>query len=207
MTPAEEALRRPQRGRQSGPRKPQVPGVERGFNYLELIGNQGGVTALHFAARQGYREAAQVLVDAGADVNQLSGDQTSPLLVAAINGHFDLAKFLLDNGADPRLAAENGATPLFAVLNCEWAPKANYPQPRAQQQQQTTYLEMMTALLDKGADPNARLRKKVWYSGYNSDLSGVDESGATPFWRAAYASDVERCGCCSRTAPTRTSRR
>ena len=49
----------------------------------------------------------------------------------------------------------------------------------------------MTALLDKGADPNARLKKKVWYSGYNFDLSGVDEIGATPFWRAAYASDVD----------------
>ncbi|NIR60593.1 MAG: ankyrin repeat domain-containing protein, partial [Gammaproteobacteria bacterium] len=32
--------------------------------------------------------------------------------------------------------------------------------------------------------------KKIWYSGYNFDLSGVDESGATPFWRAAYGSDV-----------------
>jgi ankyrin repeat protein len=49
----------------------------------------------------------------------------------------------------------------------------------------------MTVLLDKGADPNARLKKKVWYSGYSFDLSGVDEIGATPFWRAAYASDVE----------------
>ena len=49
----------------------------------------------------------------------------------------------------------------------------------------------MKALLDKGADPNARLNKKVWYSGYNFDLSGVDETGATPFWRAAYASDVD----------------
>ena len=49
----------------------------------------------------------------------------------------------------------------------------------------------MKALLDKGADPNARLNKKVWYSGYSFDLSGVDEIGATPFWRAAYASDVE----------------
>jgi len=38
---------------------------------------------------------------------------------------------------------------------------------------------------------NARLKKKVWYSGYNFDLSGVDEIGATPFWRAAYASDVD----------------
>ena len=30
----------------------------------------------------------------------------------------------------------------------------------------------------------------MWYSGYSFDLSGVDEIGATPFWRAAYASDV-----------------
>jgi ankyrin repeat protein len=57
--------------------------------------------------------------------------------------------------------------------------------------QKTTYLELMKALLDKGADPNVRLNKKVWYSGYSFDLSGVDEIGATPFWRAAYASDVD----------------
>ena len=31
----------------------------------------------------------------------------------------------------------------------------------------------------------------MWYSGYSFDLSGVDEIGATPFWRAAYASDVD----------------
>jgi ankyrin repeat protein len=31
----------------------------------------------------------------------------------------------------------------------------------------------------------------VWFSSYNFDQSSVDEAGATPFWRAAYASDVE----------------
>ena len=70
-------------------------------------------------------------------------------------------------------------TPLYGVLNVEWAPKALYPQPRAHMQQKTGYLELMKQLLDKGADPNARLKMKVWYSGYSFDLSGVDEIGAS----------------------------
>jgi ankyrin repeat protein len=176
----------------AAPKRPQVPGLDRGYNYTELIGYQGGMTALMFAAREGHQAAASALIRGGANVNQArAGDQTTPLLMATINGHFDLAKDFLDHGADPRLAAENGVAPLYAVLNCVWAPKSNYPQPRAYLQQRIGYLDLMSALLDQGADPDVRLKKKVWYSGYNSDLSGVDESGATPFWRAAYASDVD----------------
>lgn len=168
------------------------PGVDRQFRFNELVGYQGGMTPLLMAARQGHMEAVKLLLDAGAPINQVSaGDKTSPLLIAIINGHFDLAKYLLDRGADPNLAAENGAAPLYATLNVQWAPKALYPQPRAYQQQKLTHLELMKELLDKGADPNARLRKKVWYSGYNFDLSGVDEIGATPFWRAAYGADID----------------
>jgi ankyrin repeat protein len=168
-----------------------VPGVTRGFRYNELIGSQGGLAALHFAARQGSVASARALIAAGADVNQPSpGDKTTPLLIAIINGHFDLALYLLEKGASPSARSEAGATPLYATVNVQWAPIAAYPQPRAYLQQEHSYLDVMKALLEKGADPNARVSRKVWYSSYNFDQSSVDEIGATPFWRAAYASDV-----------------
>jgi ankyrin repeat protein len=110
--------------------------------------------------------------------------------MSIINGHFDLAMHLIERGADANAPAFNGVAPLFAVLNLQWAPKSLYPSPKAYQQQTTTYLELMQALLAKGADPNARVGRKVWYQAYNSDYAGFDEAGATPFFRAAYASDV-----------------
>jgi len=173
-------------------RPPQVPGVDRQFQLNELVAGQGGFTPLLFAVRDGFVESTTTLLDAGADINQVAAsDKNSPLLTALINGHFDLAKMLVDRGADVNWVADNGVGPLYAVLNVQWAPKALYPQPQAYRQQKLTYLDMLKVLLDKGANVNARLSKKVWYSGYSFDLSGVDEIGATPFWRAAYASDVD----------------
>ena len=183
---------RPAPAPRATPAAATTAGVTRPFTYNELIGKQGGLTALHFAARQGGLQTVKTLADAGADVNQVSpADATSPLLIATINGHFDTAKLLLDLGANPNLASDAGMSPLYAVLNVEWAPKMFYPQPRAYLQQNTSYLDLTRALLDKGADPNQRLKKKIWYTQYNFDLLRIDESGATPFWRAAYASDIE----------------
>jgi uncharacterized protein len=168
-----------------------VAGVNRPYTFEELIGKQGGLTALHFAARQGAMRTVQTLVDVGANVNAVSpADNTSALLIATINGQFDVARYLLDHGAQPNVASDAGMTPLFATLNVEWAPKMFYPQPRAYLQQQTSYLDLMTALLDRGADPNARVNRKIWYTQYNFDLLRVEESGASAFWRAAYASDI-----------------
>lgn len=163
----------------------------RPLSYDDWVGKQGGMTALHYAARDGRIDAVKLLLQAGADVNQLTlGDHSSPLLVAIINGHYDLAMFLLARGANPKLASEDGAAPLFATINCEWALRTWYPQPTAYQQQQTSYLELMEALLKAGAEPNARLKTHIWYAAYNAGRMGVDFSGATAFWRAAYATDV-----------------
>ena len=191
LTAPAEQEGRPQAAAGGGGSRVDVAGVTRGYRYNELIGSQGGLTALHFAARQGSANAVRALVGGGVDVNQVSpGDRATPLLVAIINGHFDLAAYLIEHGADPNLASDAGVSPVYATLNVQWAPVAAYPQPRAHLQQARTYLDLLALLLDRGADPNARVRRKVWYSGYNFDQSGVDEAGAAAFWRASYASDV-----------------
>ena len=168
-----------------------VPGVTRPFNYNELIGKHGGLSALHFAARQGAISTAEALIAAGADVNQrCAGDKTTPIIVAAVNGHFDLVSFLLDKGADPNLVSEAGMFPLYGVINTQWQPRSFYPQPRAYLQQKIGYLDLMKKLLDKGADPNARIYRKPWFTEYNFELLRTDDSGATAFWRAAYGADI-----------------
>lgn len=164
-----------------------------GITSLEqLIGRYGGLTALLLAARDGNTESAIALLDAGAQLNQGSdGDDTTPLLMATINGHFDLAMEFLRRGADVRLASAAGNTPLYAVLNTQWIPKSRHPQPADYMQQRTTHLELMEALLRAGADPNVRLKYKLWFTEYSREFLGIDWAGATPFLRAAHALDVD----------------
>jgi ankyrin repeat protein len=160
------------------------------------IQSMGGFTPLLHAVRQGHVEATVALLDGGAAIDQASGsDGTSPLLMATINGQFDLAKLLVDRGADPNVASNlNGVTPLWAAVNSEWQPRTRFPQPQQRSLQQVGYLDLMRALLEAGADPDARLTRHPWYMVYtgcgNRNCGLVDTNGSTAFWRAAYATDV-----------------
>ena len=166
---------------------------KRPFSYDQLVNKQGGNTALHYAAREGHQEIVELLLEGGGvDIDHVSGgDGTSALLIATINGHFTLAMWLLDQGADPNLQSAPGATPLYVAVHLQWVPKSFYPQPTAIKQDQTTYLELMQALLEAGADPDVRLERHLWYTSFNHNDLGVDTWGATPFWRAAYGTDVD----------------
>lgn len=145
---------------------------------------------LHYASRQGHQEAVQALLDGGARVNDLTGDKTTPLMLAIINGHFDLAMYLLERGGDPKIANVAGGTPLYRVVDLQWAPKSFYPQPDIRQQR-VSYLDLMKALMARGAEPNVRLNRQLWYTTYGFDLDALDPAGATPFWRAAQAGDLD----------------
>src|SRR5258706_6003708 len=188
------------RGGRGGNNPDDAGNAANSFNPEEInppVASKGGLTALLHAARQGHIAAAEALLDGGATINQVSaGEATSPLLMAVINGEFDMAMFLIKKGADPNIAeGGNGATPLWAAVNTQWQPRTRFPQPQQMEQQKATYLDVMKALLAAGADPDARIKTHPWYLVYsgcgNRNCGLADTSGSTAFWRAAYATDLD----------------
>jgi len=114
----------------------------------------------------------------------------SPLIQAIITGHYDFAKYLLEHGADPNLTTKKeGLTPLWATMDSRYASRIQYPAPSVEQEK-TSHLDLLKALLAAGAKPNARLTSKPWFRTLGNRF-GLDPGGSTAFWRAAQANDLE----------------
>jgi ankyrin repeat protein len=62
-----------------------------------------GLTALHYACRQGHLGVAERLIESGATVNVQEAYGFTPLHEAAENGHFEIVKMLIERGADSRI--------------------------------------------------------------------------------------------------------
>jgi ankyrin repeat protein len=160
--------------------------------------SKGGFTALLFAARSGDIESAEILLAAGAKVDDgvpapvpagPSGGAsavrglTTPMLLAAASGHEKLAIFLLDKGANPNAWDGGSAALHYAMLHgfANAMPRANYvaflfrPNMR----------DLVKALLKHGADPNVRFVRSVMGNGFRNN------AGATPFFLATSTKDTE----------------
>jgi ankyrin repeat protein len=155
----------------------------------------GGMTPLHYAAREGHMDAIQALVESGADLNvQNPGDKTTVMIEAIVNGHYDIAKYLVERGGNPNLPSIDGLEALYATIDNEYAPVAwsatSHTWADGTAQQKTSYLELMAVLLEHGADPNARIVRPLWFRPPHHNQMWVKTSGSTPFWRAAQATDL-----------------
>lgn len=171
-------------------------------------------TPLMFAAREGDLEATRNLLDAGADVNARAlkmRDQRylvgragehlkdengmAALHVATVRGHAKVAALLLEHGADPNYNGP-GYTPLHWAAgtwetemngdNGMTAPKG-HEWDRMRGVQEGKY-ELVKALLDHGADPNALIENTPSRFGFQVFKHKVNE---TPLWLAAFACEPE----------------
>jgi len=145
----------------------------------------GGFTALMFAVRNGHADIARTLMQAGADVNAANGDGATATIVAIVNDRFDLAKELLDHGANANDGSLYFAVDMHDATSDMRARDGS--RLRANHENALTAVDLIRLLLDRGADPN-----KVFIGQLHSaSLCCGDDVNASPFYRAAIASDVE----------------
>jgi ankyrin repeat protein len=146
----------------------------------------GELTALVYAARSGAMDAARVLIEAGADVNQTTRYGWSPLLAATQNRHYRMGEFLIEHGADVNIANKGGWTPLYLATDNRNLEGGDYPTPAPDMD----HLDYIRLLLDAGADPNARLIESTETRTVFTN-QWLDENGATAFMRASQSGDIE----------------
>jgi ankyrin repeat protein len=162
----------------------------------------GAKTPLLYSTRQGDLETTRLLVEAGANLEQVDPDGVTPLLSAILNAtveakpgeqgeHLKVAHYLIEQGANINAHDWYGQTPLFAAVDLR---NLDVPGPvRDNGVDRAAALGLIQELLEKGADPNARVTEtlpvKRWVTRLGH-LSWVDVTGQTPFLRAAYSGDV-----------------
>jgi ankyrin repeat protein len=157
-----------------------------------LRGNAGGAfaySALLFAARNGNTETVKVLLEKGANVNDVASDGASVLLTAVHEGQWELAHLLLAKGADPNIdksgytvlhwavgAWENDITGLTGAKPAEYKRRAALGAGK---------LELIKDLIAHGANPNTRVVR------FQGGAGRMELPGSTPFLLAAHAADVD----------------
>ena len=151
-----------------------------------LVGSGGGgLTPLVFAAREGDLESANLLLNAGANVDQVTEYGWTPLLTATNNRHYRLASMLIDWGADVNLANKGGWTPLYLATDNRNIEGGDYPVPKPDMD----HLDYIKILLDHGANPNARAKENTLTRTIFT-MQWFQEAGVTPFVRASQSSDT-----------------
>jgi len=156
----------------------------------------GGLTPLVFAAREDCLECAKILLDAGANVNQKTLYGWTPIMTATQNRHYKLAAYLLERGADPNIANNGGWTPIYLATDNRNIESGDYPV----RTPDMDHLDFIKVLLDKKANPNARIcgvkstpekcAGDSTETRTNFTMQWLFEDGATPFLRAAQSGDV-----------------
>ena len=168
-----------------------------------------GFTPLMYAARNGDIPLAEALFAAGVNVNDLSTDGTHVLPYAIVSGQDQFALFLLENGADPNGAMGGGVHALHAAAGNvgtwlgDWYRRHGrgglYAGFRRGGLSPDRRLPLVKALLERGADPNARISSWAMFMSYIGypkkgafepfSCGTGDLAGATPLWIAAYAAN------------------
>jgi ankyrin repeat protein len=150
----------------------------------------GNWTPLMYAARENALDAGRALIDARAGLDLTDPDGATALEIAIINAHYEFAALLLEAGADPNVADKDaGMGPLYAAVDMHRL-AVGHGRPNPKPVGLMTAVQLAKLLLDKGADPDRRLRKAILQRHHTAGDASLGD-GATPFLRAAKSGDIE----------------
>jgi ankyrin repeat protein len=155
----------------------------------------GGLTPLLYAVREGCFDCATALLKAGAEIDKTDPWGVTPLVLALLNMNFDTAAMLIEAGADVNRWDWWGRTPLYAAIDLNTLPHGSRPD--LPPTDRLSGLDLARMLLERGADPDIRLKKEPPARGGIGDRGQLEGStdgyvlttGATALHRAAKASD------------------
>lgn len=153
--------------------------------------NQYKQTLLHIAAKYGYIQAINLLLNNGADIEAYDVPaQMTPLQRAAFCGHVEAVRLLIEDGANIEAKNAFGETSLF----CATHPK-------------TCRKEIMILLLEAGANINAKEshgQTPLFFAidegddgavqillDHGADINAKDQLGGTPLHEATYNGQVK----------------
>jgi ankyrin repeat protein len=152
----------------------------------------GGFTPLMYAAREGCTDCARELIAGGADPDLGNPEGVTPIIAAMLNFKFDVAAYLIEAGADVNQWDWYGRTPVFTAVDMATIPTGTRPD--LPSMDRTSGQEVVRMLLERGADPNYRLKLEPPYRNIAFDR-GADTQvltlGSTPIMRAAVSGDAE----------------
>jgi uncharacterized protein len=155
---------------------------------------KGGFTPFLYAARQGDVDSGKLLLEKGAEIDQAGPGGLNPLLLAIDSGREAFALFLLDKGANPNAKDGDGLTGLHYTMRKGLSVMRGGTDNENNTDQNYLFRPNMDAviqaLLDHGADPNARIAKSLRRLGVN-DRPMMRLVGATPFFLAAGTADIK----------------
>jgi len=152
----------------------------------------GGMTPLLYAARHNHVDTAQVLLDAGAELDAKEANGIWPLLIAISNNNMAMAHFLLGKGALLNDQDWYGRSPIWEAVNVRnlYVHNGKF----VNGVDRAPVLELIKALIAAGADLNVRTKETPPFRHHLLEITGslewVDFTGQTPFLTAALAGDV-----------------